>query len=290
MAGSYSKPALSPADLLAHLRSRGLVVADPVRALQALEHVGYYRLLIYMRPLQEGHPKTFIAGAAFDDILALYEFDRELRLLCLDGIERVEVALRAAIVCQVAVPHGPHFYLDHRLFETREQYVDFFQAAAKARYHGITHYREHYDDPPLAPIWTIMEALTYGQLSHLYSWLRIAERKEIAKRFGFDETILVSWFRSLNVLRNMCAHHNRLWNFPMLVDRPKAAKSLKTEMESTDRFYARAVVLSSLLDAGGHGADWRKRLIELTDRCSVVDTAKMGFPADWRTRAFWTAE
>jgi abortive infection bacteriophage resistance protein len=288
VAGPFNKPARAPAALLAHLQGRGLTVPDPVRALQALEYVGYYRLLIYMRPLQRpSPPKTFIPGTSFDDVLSLYEFDRELRLLCLDGIERVEVALRAAVVSQVAVPHGPHFYLDHRLFEKTEQFIEFFQAAARARYLGIQHYREHYDDPPLAPIWTIMEALTYGQLSHLFSWLRLPQRKQISQRFGFDESILLSWFRSLNVLRNMCAHHNRLWNFHMLVDRPKAAKNLKAEFISTEWFYARAIVLSSLLDASGYGADWRRRLIALVDRYPSVNPASMGFPADWRARAFW---
>jgi abortive infection bacteriophage resistance protein len=289
VAGPFNKPALSPTALLAHLQGRGLIVPDPVRALQALEYVGYYRLLIYMRPLQQaGPPKIFNAGASLDDVLALYEFDRELRLLCLDGIERVEVALRAAIVSQVAVPHGPHFYLDHRLFEKREQFIEFFQAAAKGRYLGIQHYRDNYDDPPLPPIWTVMEALTYGQLSHLFSWLRLPLRKQISQRFGFDESVLLSWFRSLNVLRNMCAHHNRLWNFHMLVDQPKAAKNLKAELASTEWLYARAVVLSALLDASGHGAAWRLRLIALLDRYSIVRPMSMGFPPDWRTRTFWS--
>ncbi|HEX6751517.1 MAG TPA: Abi family protein [Longimicrobium sp.] len=288
MAGRYRKPALAPAALLAHLRSRGLVIPDPTRALRALEYVGYYRLLIYMRPLQQPRaPKAFIPGTSFSDVLSLYEFDRELRLLCLDGIERVEVALRAAIVSQVAVPHGPHFYLDHTLFEKADYFIEFFQAAAKARYLGIQHYRATYDDPPLAPIWTIMEALTYGQLSHLFSWLRLPQRKQIALRFGFDESILLSWFRSLNVLRNMCAHHNRLWNFHMLVDQPKAAKRLKAEFASTEWFYARAVVLAALLDASGYGADWRRRLIALINRYPAVNPSSMGFPADWRNRAFW---
>lgn len=288
MAGPYRKPALSPADLLAHLQRRGLIVPDPVKALHALEYVGYYRLLIYMRPLQQpGPPKSFLPGVSFDDVLSLYEFDRELRLLCMDGIERIEVALRAAIVSQVAVPHGPHFYLDHRYFEKPDHFIDFFQAAAKARYLGIQHYRASYDDPPLAPVWAIMEALTYGQLSHLFSWLALPYRKQIALRFAFDESILISWFRSLNGLRNMCAHHNRLWNFHMVVDQPRAAKKLKAEFATTDRFYARAVVLSSLLDATGHGADWRQRLVALLTRYPLVQPQNMGFPPDWKSRSLW---
>ena len=286
-ATTYSKPALPPAVLLSHLQGRGLNVLDPVAALSALEHIGYYRLLIYMRPLQQLPRKTFVPGTTFEAVLDLYNFDRELRLLCLDAIERIEVALRSAIVSQVAVDHGPHFYLDPAHFERLNAFVEFFQTASQAKYLGIQHYREHYGAPDLAPVWTIMEAITFGALSRLYSGLQLRHRKAISGRFGFDETILVSWFRSVNMLRNMCAHHNRLWNFHMVVDQPKAANRFRSEMGSTDRFYARAVVLIALLGSVAPGSAWMRRLVELIDRYPTVPTSAMGFPADWRTRPLW---
>ena len=89
---------MKPIDLLAHLQTRGLTVHDQEAALHSLETVGYYRLLIYMRALQTMPGKTFVAGTTFADIVTLYNFDRELRVLCLDAIERIEVALRASIV------------------------------------------------------------------------------------------------------------------------------------------------------------------------------------------------
>lgn len=283
----YAKPALAPAALLAHLQNRGLDLPDPVAALDALEHIGYYRLLIYMRPLQQPPRKRFVPGTTFQRVLDVYNFDRELRLLCLDAVERIEVALRVAIVSAVAVPHTPHFFLDPQHFERLDAFVEFFQTASRARYLGIQHYRDTYGSPDLAPIWTIMEAITFGSLSRLYSGLRRHHRKAIALRFGFDETILVSWFRSMNTLRNMCAHHNRLWNFHMVVDQPKAAKRFRGEMARTDRFYARAIVLVALLDAVASGSGWKQRLIALIDRYPGVPTSAMGFPADWRSRGIW---
>lgn len=273
--------------LLAHLQARGLLVPDPVLALSALEHIGYYRLLIYMRPLQQSPRKTFVPGTTFQQIVDVYNFDRELRLLCLDAIERIEVALRASIVTAVAVPHSPHFYLDPRHFERLEAFVEFYQTASRASYLGIQHYRSTYGSPDLAPIWTMMEAITFGSLSRLYSALTLHHRKAIAKHFGYDETILVSWFRALNTLRNMCAHHNRLWNFHMLVNQPKAARQFRSEMINPDRFYARAIVLIALLDMIAPGSDWKQRLIALIDRFPSVPTAAMGFPVDWRTRTVW---
>ena len=288
MARPYGKPALAPPALLAHLQSRGLAVPHPIEALRALESIGYYRLLIYMRPLQQlGPPKTFLPGTTFDDVLELYNFNRELRLLSLDAVERVEVALRAAVVSQVAVVHGPHFYLDPAHFREIDGFVEFFQAARSARYLGASHYRATYDDPGLPPVWTVMEAITYGTLSRLFSNLALQHRKAISLRFGFDETVLVSWFRSLNVLRNMCAHHNRLWNFQMLVDQPRVAKKLRSELASTDRFYARAVVLAALLRSLDPASRWKQRLQDLLARYPGVPLSAMGFPADWHTRDFW---
>lgn len=288
----YTKPALPPPDLLAHLQARGLSCPDPVAALHLLEYVGYYRLLVYMRALQQADPctgtRTFLPGTDFDDVLHLYSFDRGLRLLCMDAIERIEVALRAAIVSEVAVAHGPHFFLEPHHFERVAAFVEFYQTACRdKRYLAIRHYEQRYSAPELAPIWAIMEAITYGSLSRLFSGLKLAHRKAIARRFGYDETVLGSWFRALNLLRNMCAHHNRLWNAPMHVDQPVGAKKLRGELGRTDVLYARLVVLAALLDVMDAGAEWKRRLIELIDRYPRVPHDVMGFPDDWQTRDFW---
>jgi abortive infection bacteriophage resistance protein len=132
-----------------------------------------------------------------------------------------------------------------------------------------------------------MEAITYGALSRLFSGLKLAHRKEVARRFGYDETVLGSWFRCLNLLRNMCAHHNRLWNAPMHVDQPVGAKKLRGEMGPTDMLYARMVVLAVLLDVTGAGAEWKRRLVDLMERYPRVPREIMGFPEGWQTRDFW---
>jgi abortive infection bacteriophage resistance protein len=232
--------------------------------------------------------RSFLPGTAFDDVVHLYSFDRELRLLCMDAIERIEVALRAAIVSEVAVAHGPHFFLEPRHFDRVAAFVEFYQTACRdRRYLAIRHYEQRYSAPELAPIWAILEAITYGSLSRLFSGLRLAHRKAVARRFGFDETVLGSWFRALNLLRNMCAHHNRLWNAPMHVDQPVGAKKLRVELGRTDVLYARLVILAALMDAIGAGAEWKRRLIELMDRYPRVPRGVMGFPEGWQARDFW---
>jgi abortive infection bacteriophage resistance protein len=288
----YAKPALPPESLLVHTVERGLTIPDPVEALHALEYIGYYRLLSYMRPLQQTDAATgvrrFAAGTTFGDILTLYDFDRELRLLCLDAVERIEVALRAAIVSQVAVLEGPHFYLDPAQFQRVDAFVDFYQTTSREDRHlAVKHYRKHYCNPELPPIWAIMEALTFGALSRLFSGLAIRHRKAVALRFGYDETILASWFRAISRVRNLSAHHSRLWNAPMHVDQPAAAKKLRLEMTPTDRLYARLVVLASLIEMVDPATDWKRRLAALVRRYPTVPLSQMGIPAGWDERSFW---
>lgn len=283
----YAKPARTMEDLLAHLEARGLTVSNREAATAALRQIGYYRLLIYMRPLQRLPEKTFNGGTRFEDVLTLYSFDRELRLLCLDAVERIEVALRAGVVNALSTVHGPHFYLESRHFETHERFREFMQTATSARYSAIQHYTERYNTPSLPPIWAVVEAITYGALSRLYSGLHLANRKRVAKWFGYDEKVLVSWFRSLNALRNMCAHHNRLWNFDMRVDQPMAARAVAAEMTRTNTFYARAVVMAALLAAVEPDAEWNRKLVALVARYPGVPVSAMGFPAGWEARPLW---
>jgi abortive infection bacteriophage resistance protein len=242
-----------------------------------------------MRALQTQPSKEFVPGTAFEDIVTLYNFDRELRLLCLDAIERIEVALRASIINSLSVPHGPHFYLDPRHFEAIESYRGFFSKAAHAEYLAISHYQKHYNSPPYAPIWAICEAVTFGGLSHLFSGLSLANRKLVATLFGYDESILVSWFRTLNDLRNTCAHHNRLWNAKLIVNKPMAAKAVSSELRppQQERFYSRAVLIVALLKNVEPASDWRRRLLDLLTRYPRVQVIEMGFPADWAIRPFW---
>ncbi|HEX8395519.1 MAG TPA: Abi family protein [Longimicrobium sp.] len=288
----YNKPALAPPELLAHLISRGLEIPNPLTALHALEYVGYYRLLIYMRPFQTPDPvsgvRRFAAGATFDEVLALYDFDRELRLLCLDAVERIEVALRAAIVSQVAVVAGAHFYLEPAHFERIDAFVDFYQTARREERHlAAKHYRRHYASPEHPPIWAMLEASTFGVLSRLFSGLALRHRKTVALRFGFDERVLSSWFRSINLVRNLCAHHGRLWNTPMHVDQPLAATRLREEQIPTDRLYARLVAIAALIGMVDPSSDWKRRLASLLARYPSVPLAPMGIPPGWNTRPFW---
>ena len=94
----YDKPALDENELIERYIERGLIIADRNRAARYLRHIGYYRLSPYTIPFQADRTThSFSPGTTFDDILYIYVFDRQLRLLTIDAIERVEVGVRAAV-------------------------------------------------------------------------------------------------------------------------------------------------------------------------------------------------
>ncbi|WP_354311817.1 Abi family protein [Pseudomonas sp. PvP001] len=121
-------------------------------------------------------------------------------------------------------------------------------------------------------------------------------KKAIAKAFGFDEKILVTWFRSINLLRNVCAHHSRFWNKNNLVNAPGVAKSLRAEFpDHTDRgrVAARAVPLVALLAVIDPESDWKQRFKSalLSAPAAMakagLDMSVIGFRPGWDTRRFW---
>lgn len=258
-----------------------------------LERVDYYRLLSYMRPLQVTDPsgvRRFVPGTTMDDVVALYEFDRKLRLLCMDAVERIEVALRAAIVSEVAVAEGPDFYTRRGCFTSADACERFKREVLneRARNPALRHYFATYCSPAMPPIWVAMEAVTFGALSQLFSNLARPYRIRIARRFQVNEHVLASWFRAVNSVRNICAHHARLWNAMLHVNKPMAGREFAAEFTpATDMFFDRAVVIALLLDRVAPSSGWKASLKALIDASPHVDPAKMGFPAGWQERVLW---
>lgn len=302
----YSKPALSIDEQLAKLASKGLQIADPARAKECLACIGYYRLSAYAYPFKTPPSRRqFKTGTTFDQILDLYEFDRQLRLLVNDAVERCEVAIRSRIVNVTALALGAHWFQDPRNFTPGYRLTDLHRkmeeavgirsnpATGKKNYpkrHSetfISHYYTKYGDPDIPPIWMTAEMLSFGVLSRLYSSLGdSAIKKEIADPFGIHATVFEQWLQSLSYIRNLCAHHSRLWNRVFSVP-PKVAKKHAGLIPTPDRFYAVAVVLHDLLKSIHGGTCWAGRLEQLIGSYPAVDATAMGFPQNWKSEPFW---
>ncbi len=287
---------------IAHLTSQGMLISDARRAEHWLRHVSYYRLSAYWLPFE--HPKEqagprFVAGTNFDTVVALYEFDRQLRLLVLDAIERVEVAIRGSWAYALANRGGPHGYLTASLYSDRRLFHENLSRLARdvgtSPETYIDHYRRTYDDPAMPPVWMVAEMMSFGQLSRWYSSLQDrALRNDIARPLGLPETILVPLLKHLSTVRNSCAHHARLWNRGFLIRMkvPTKPASLRQTLEppagsEPALLYNSLVLIGYMLQQVDPASSWRLQLIALLKTHPTGALSEMGFPADWERRPLW---
>ncbi len=300
----FDKLALDVPAQLKQWRGRGLIVVDESRAQHYLAVVGYYRLSAYSLPFQLGNPEHhFITDTSFDDILDLYAFDRELRLLVLDAIERIEVSMRSGIGNYMATKYGAHWYLNESHFVSSYDHkallADIELHCKRKKELFVKHYAVKYSSPRLPPSWVVMELLTFGQLSMIYDRMANAsDQKAIARLFGTQAELLRSWLQTLSYMRNVCAHHSRLWNRE-LGNAPKVPKKspsswIKWPIEVSDdnirphvRLYLVLVVIEFLLQSINPESSWHQRLFELMRKYNRVSKAHMGMPEEWSTDSFW---
>lgn len=296
----FTKPSLSIADQIALLERRGMVIPDRPRAEHYLRHVSYYRLRAYWLPFEQPAPVNgdhlFRAGTSFEDAVSLYVFDRQLRLLVMDAIERIEVSLRGGWAYHLAMKYGPHGYLDPNIYDRPDHYAkalaSLIDEIDRSKDTFIIHYNNKYDDPAQPPIWMAAEVMSLGQLSKWLSNLKLrADRQAIAKTYGLDEKILVSLAHHLTYVRNICAHHGRLWNkqFTVTMTIPNAPGALKLAMNAgaTRRLYNTLTAIGYLIGIVAPGSEWRRHLVELVASCPLADLTAMGFPANWQTLPAW---
>lgn len=276
----FLKPATTYAEQVAQLQRRGMSIPDPERARFYLQHLNYYRLAAYWLPFEADH--------------ATHTFDRELRLLVLDAIERIEVSVRSQWAYQLAHRHGPHAHLDPALGRRRafwqsnlRQLQDEIERSDEA---FVKHLRAKYAEA-LPPVWASCEVMSLGLLSRWYDNLGPkGTRRAIASVYGLDEALLASWLLHLTLLRNTCAHHSRLWNreFKIPPAKPRSRPtSLVTEwVAGSHKLYNSLLILLYLLDTLSPAHDWRHRLRALLERPGIALEA-MGFPPGWEERGIW---
>lgn len=298
---SYGKPALTTGQQVDLLIRRGMHVADRAQAQQHLTHISYYRLRAYWLPFEEaaanGHDHAFGAGVEFGTVLAIYNFDRALRLLLIDAIERVEISLRTRLANELSLRYGPfaheepgHFANAHRWQQCRDELAKEY---ARSRETFAEHYRSQYPQLPSPPLWVACELMTLGHLSRWLQNLRIPkDRQAIADAYGLDEKVLVSFAHHLTIVRNHCAHHGRVWNRKLslkmqLPGKKPAGLSPQFNPAQDRRLYNTLTMLAYLMGVISPDSNWRQRVKALLEASPQVNVADMGFPLGWERMTIW---
>lgn len=285
----FEESPLTPAQQVDFLASKGLRIDDPERARKHLEHINYHRLRPYWDAFQNGSDQRFLPGTTFDDVLKRYTFDRKLRLLILDATERVEVSLRSRWSNQMSLRHGPLCLGQESLFVDRQVYRRSFDSLLHFYRQNddefVAYFRHKYPRVSVPPIWICSEMLSLGQLCRWLGNLQDPrDIRDLGEVYGLDSASLLGFLAHLTEVRNMAAHHSRIWNrqfppFPFPRQRPGPLEFLDGHVQG--RLYNTVLMLDYLLAIVSPGNSWIPRLLHSLKRHQDAAT-DMGFPPDWR--------
>lgn len=296
------------------LRSRGMQV-DEAQARQWLTNVSYYRLSAYWYPARVVDPQgartdRIRGGITFDHVVRLYEADRKLRTLVHDGVERIEVALRARLNDRLCT-EGPLSYADAARFRPSFDHAEWLRTArrrvSRARRHNeaIKHYERQYGE---YPFWVLAEVLDFADVSRLLEGMTAKDQLAISEGFGIRVDLtalsaaqrekarknppLVRWMEQLTVVRNTCAHHGRLWN-TSFTPAPTAALRTLPDLAGlpegqSERLFGALTVMSYLLQVTSPGTRWSDKVRDLLEdgflSNPLVAQESLGIPAAWGRR------
>lgn len=315
----YDKPVLTFEEQIALLKRDGLRIDDERRMIRHLSNINYFRLCAYMRPFRQIVNKeegNFKEGTSWDDIYDLYRFDRKFRLLIFDAIERIEVALRTQIVYQLGRKHGAHWQDKSELFKvvcyvdkkTGEKRTYCLYNELQKHINGVwtdtsccdsfKRYSRKYSDPKNPPSWICMELMYFNELSKICKYL--SDRQDvvgIAEYFGIQsEKVFCSWLHAINYVRNICAHHARLWNIRLSIQPEKFSykgedkiwlSNEEVDTIQSSRIYYFLCVILYLLQTVNPNSKFRKHFFDLLEEYPNIDVGYMGFPKNWREHPLW---
>lgn len=313
MTNVYNKIPLNFNDQIALLKSRNLIIENEAKALSYLHEISYYRLSAYFLPYQKAKDK-FENNTTFDQIIKTYSFDRELRLLVFDCIERIEVAIRTQFIYQMSLHYNDSHWQDNqnhfitpyynKIGNLVNPFADFQAIISKAKTARtpetfIKHYINNYHKPANPPSWMCFELLTIGELSHIYRGLKNnADKKRIADFFDVHPTVFTSWLHTLTYVRNICAHHSRLWNRDLAIEPEKLLKPkgnwVAKPFENNKRVFYFLCVLRYMLLRANPSNSMKQKAENLFYKYPSVPIKYLGIPSDgkgnllnWQNESLW---
>lgn len=276
------KPPTTYEQQLELLKQRGCIIEDEAFALKILEDINYYRLSAYFLPFKD--EEKYIEGTSFNNVIAIYEFDRKVRSLLLSLMEGLEKRLRAQIAYFHAHKYGALGYLDEKNLNTKHNHADFIDNIDRVKHSNrqtliVRHHEEKYEGN--FPIWVIIEFFTFGMLSKFYSDMKRGDQKIISRSlFNRSDAELRSWLFCLTNLRNKCAHYSCLY-YTLFSARPASIKGLDRKMNR--KLFDYILIAKELCKETDY---WEKEylpaFLSIMKSQNCIQLEHIGFPENWR--------
>lgn len=295
-----SKPAYTINEQIDLLQGRNMSFRNINAAPYFLANISYYRLKGYWWEMQDDLEKHhFKDGSFFEDAVDLYNFDRQLRLIVFNAIERIEIALRTKMIYHLSLSYGPEWYLNPGLFDKQKEFASFLSKVygdmgRSSEEFVLKHFDNHPSEHPES--WKALEVLTLGTLSKLYQNLKhqLPEKSIIAKEFGlYNQKYLASWLLTITVVRNIIAHHSRLWNryiinkYDWPAQTPRSVLSYIPDNHQRRKIFPLLTAILYMNNEISSGHHIKQQLLQLFSQSPNVSLNKMGFPKNWQNEPLW---
>jgi len=294
----YNKPSLTIQEQILALKRKGLIIGDDEFASNSLFNINYYRLRAYTYPFQDNndpnHP--FKISISFEQIIELYNFDHSLRLLLFDAFERIEIAFRTQMIYQWSVLHGSHWQINADLYRNpvtfAQQIASLQSEINRSNETFIKHYVSKYTMPSEPPCWMSLEVSSMRLLSQIFLNLKRGTPKiNVTRHFGLNDiSLLENWMHCFSNIRNVCAHHGRLWNrrFTTHIVMPTNPINLFVKGPIYPyKLYPAICAIVYTINIITPKCDFKDRIIQLMNNCPLQQEHEMGFPQNWRKDNFW---
>jgi abortive infection bacteriophage resistance protein len=278
----------SPATISNQLQiliDRGLIIEDEAKARRTLEMVNYYRLVHYFAVFLDEFGAHYAQNTRFSDGVRLYQFDMKLRSQVLVAVEEVEIAARAAISNYHSVKYGALGYLNAEAFDRRHNHKAFMNKIGhmitkNAELTFVRHHNKKYGGT--FPLWVLMEMFSFGSLAVFFGDLKLNDKKDIAEYyFENDCRNVENWLENLAILRNRCAHYNRIYGNPL----PGQIRGGESDTNSSlfeHMLAVKALHRGNLISDEGWGRAFTDEMTRLFSEYSdLVNPLVLGFPDDW---------
>jgi len=313
----FTKPYLTVEQQIAKLKDKGMVIDDIAFAEECLKNIGYYRLSGYWYPMlkykvelnadgKKVYTKLegFQENVSFRDVINIYSYDKKIRILLLNVLESIEAIVKTDFALELG-QHDRWAYREPKYFNTKfvsgetSQFTKFIEnfdnkTVVHSKADFVKHFKNKYSDP--LPIWAAIELWDFGTLATLLSALKTQYQMNIAKRYNLSKPdLLTSGVSSLAHIRNVCAHHSRLWNKPP-VFQPRIPADidllshLREDRFSQQRLYSAIAVARYMQLKTNPNSTWVEKLIELNStfpESKGISFKYTGFPGNWTDLDLW---
>lgn len=282
------------------LKQRKLIISNDSFVLSKLQHINYYRLSAYFLPFQ--YPKNsenkniFLPDTTFEDILSTYYFDTELRKIIFEAVESIEIYFRTQIAYFHSLKYDAFGYLQLQNFRENkadkydELQKDILKEKTRSKEFFIKHFKKKYNSVDL-PIWSVVEIISFGSLSKFFMILKEEEQNQVIQNIkGINKLVFYKWFHALSSVRNICAHHSRLWNRTLGVsfEVPKDFAAFEDIKKSKNKvFFALSVIEYLLTCIGEDEIEFKTKIKNLINKYPKVKLESMGFIQNWKENSIW---